>query len=80
MLSTVVLLGPRFTSTIHTIGTWCNAQPVARNAPLLITASPLADGLLLRLAGTAYESIERWLRTHLDEAVATFGDHWSRKP
>jgi urease accessory protein len=79
-LSTALLIGPRFTADSARLLAWCAAQPITRNASLLIAASPLADGVLLRLAGTAYEPIDRWLREHLGPAAAGFGDHWSRKP
>lgn len=79
-LSTVLLVGPRFADHAARLLAWCAAQPIERDAPLLITASPLADGVLLRCAATAYEPIDRWLREHLHAPVAGFGDHWSRKP
>lgn len=79
-LGTVILVGPRFTTDTARLLAWCAAQPVERDVPLLIAASPLADGVLLRLAGTAYEPIDRWLREHLHAPAAGFGDHWSRKP
>ncbi len=79
-LSTALLLGPRFAADTARLLTWCAAQPIERGAPLLVAASPLADGVLLRLAGIAYEPIDRWLREHLHAPAAGFGDHWSRKP
>ena len=79
-LSTALLLGPRFVADSARLVAWCAAQPIARDAPLLVAASPLADGVLLRLAGIAYEPIDRWLREHLHAPAAGFGDHWSRKP
>lgn len=79
-MSTVLLIGPRFTEATARLLSWCAAQSVERNAPFLIAASPLANGVMLRLAATAYESIDRWLREHLHAPANTFGDHWSRKP
>jgi urease accessory protein len=79
-LSTVLLVGPRFVDAAARLLAWCAAQPVERDASLLIAASPLADGVLLRCAATAYESIDHWLREHLHAPAASFGDHWSRKP
>lgn len=79
-LSSAVLLGPRFAADSARLLAWSAAQPIARGADLLVAASPLADGVLLRLAGTAYEPIDRWLREHLHAPAAGFGDHWSRKP
>jgi len=79
-ISTAMLIGPRFAETTAQLLAWCAAQPIERDAPLLIAASPLADGVLLRLAGIAYEPIDRWLREHLRVPAASFGDHWSRKP
>jgi urease accessory protein len=79
-LSTALLIGPRFAADSARLLAWCAVQPIDRDANLLIAASPLADGVLLRLAGTAYESIDGWLREHLHAPAAGFGDHWSRKP
>lgn len=79
-LSTVLLVGPRFAKDTARLLAWCAVQPIERDAPLLIAASPLADGVLLRCAATAYEPIDRWLREHLHAPAASFGDHWSRKP
>ncbi|HEX3132251.1 MAG TPA: urease accessory protein UreD [Planctomycetota bacterium] len=79
-LSTVLLVGPRFAHDTARLLAWCAAQPIEPGAPLRIAASPLADGVVLRCAATAYEPIDRWLREHLQAAAASFGDHWSRKP
>lgn len=79
-IATVVLLGPRCLDSANLLLAASRAQAVERDAPLLVSASPLADGVLVRLAATAFETIDRWLRAHLGGIAATFGDHWSRKP
>jgi urease accessory protein len=79
-IGTALLLGPRCAGASAALLAWSAAQPVACDAPLLVTASPLADGALVRLAATSFQAIDRCLHQHLDGVAASFGDHWSRKP
>ncbi len=79
-LCTVVLLGPRCAHAAKTLLTWHRAQPVEKQADLLVSASPLADGAVLRLAANGYDVLEGFLRQHLGDAIRLFGDHWFRKP
>jgi urease accessory protein len=80
-IATVLLLGPRCASHAASLLTWHNTQPLNPQADLLMSASPVADGVLLRLGATRYDLLEQFLRHHLGPATtALFGDHWQRKP
>lgn len=80
-VSTVVVIGPRFTALANTLLANFSTAPVERGAPLLVSASPLADGALLRIAAIAYEPLDQFLRQHLSATVTALGgDHWQRKP
>lgn len=50
------------------------SHPVTRRAPLLCTASPIAGGALLRLAGERVEDVARALRSHLGFLPNLLGD------
>jgi len=56
------------------------AWPVARGAKLLASASPLAHGAVLRLAGEDLEAVGRELHRQLGFTAAWLGDNpWARK-
>jgi urease accessory protein len=76
----VVLLGPRCRQHAIDLLGWHQAQTLSAHAEFLVSASPLADGAVLRLAATGYELIERFLRLHLGPVAGLFGDQWYRKP
>ena len=80
-IATVLLLGPRCATHAASLLAWHNSQPLNPQADLLMSASPVADGVLLRLGATRYDLLEQFLRHHLGPATtALFGDHWQRKP
>ncbi|MDB4962516.1 MAG: ureD [Myxococcales bacterium] len=71
-LGTALLLGPRFASTLP--------QITSLDRDLVIAASPLADGVILRIAGTDLSRVVSTLRAFLAPACTLAGeDPWSRK-
>jgi urease accessory protein len=80
-LASVLLLGPRCVAHAAALLTWHNKQPLNAQADLLVSASPIADGVLLRLGAHGYDVLDQFLRHHLGPVVTElFGDHWQRKP
>lgn len=56
------------------------ARPVRRSEPLVVSASPLGNGALLRVAGESVEQVGRELHHHLKPLSALLGDDpWARK-
>jgi urease accessory protein len=56
------------------------SRPVERAAALLCSASPVQDGVVLRLAGEDVESVSRELKQHLTFLADFLGDDpWARK-
>ena len=56
------------------------AQPVKPREPLLVSASPLADGVLLRLAATTHNAAQQALRDLLAPVLALAGGApWLRR-
>ncbi|MGA2500314.1 MAG: urease accessory protein UreD [Tepidisphaeraceae bacterium] len=79
-LATVVMLGPLLAQAAGNILAQVASMPLDRQASLLIAASPLHDGLILRLAGDRPESVYAALRERLGMVLALFGDDpWKRK-
>lgn len=55
-------------------------RPVDRRGALITSASPVADGAILRVAGCQVEDVGRELHSHLRFARALLGDDpWARK-
>jgi urease accessory protein len=79
-LATVVMLGPQCQPHAARLVEWVRSQPISPPDGLLFSASPLADGLILRMAGIRSEGIGRWLRDRLDFIPDLLGDDpWRRK-
>ncbi|HVY68730.1 MAG TPA: urease accessory protein UreD [Verrucomicrobiae bacterium] len=56
------------------------AMPVPRQAPLLLSASPARDGVILRVAGERVEEVGRAIRERLSFVRDLLGDDpWARK-
>jgi urease accessory protein len=56
------------------------ALPVERRAPVLISASPVKDGAVLRVAGEEVAEVEKHLRRCLEPLSDLLGDEpWSRR-
>jgi urease accessory protein len=58
-LATVVLLGPGLGLYAQQILEWCNAQPIDPQARVVFSASPLREGVILRMAGMSVEEVGR---------------------
>ena len=57
-----------------------SGRAVERRAALVTSASPVADGALLRIAGESVEQVGRELHHHLKPLAALLGDDpWARK-
>jgi urease accessory protein len=79
-LATVALLGPRLASDAKEIFEWCSAQPITAKANLVFAASPLHEGVLLRLAGTSVEAVGRAIHERLGFVRELLKDDpWERK-
>jgi len=58
-----------------------SALPAPRRAAVLISASPLKDGAILRMAGEEVGEVEKHLRRCLEPLSDLLGDEpWSRRP
>jgi hypothetical protein len=54
--------------------------PAKRRGSLLISASPIADGAVLRVAGEEVGAVDRYLRRHLTSLSEFLGeDPWCRR-
>jgi urease accessory protein len=79
-LATVAIIGQHLAVHAHAILSWINEQPITPKASLVLAASPLREGLLLRLAGKSVEQVGREIHRHLafvDSLLAD--DPWRRK-
>jgi urease accessory protein len=80
--ATLIMLGPRVAAHSQHLLSYVNGRPIdpAPDAPLLVAASPLADGLILRLASTTTEHASQALRSSLACLSDLLGEHpWNRK-
>jgi urease accessory protein len=79
-LATVVMVGPAVRDAAERLMEFVNAQPAPTRSPLLFAASPLPDGVVLRVAGPGTEAVGGWLRERLDVVPRLAGeDPWGRK-
>jgi urease accessory protein len=80
LLATVVLLGPRVAAAAAAVLAEVSARPAAP-APVLLTASPLADGVIVKVAAAGVEPGLAALRATLSFLPAILGeDPLSRRP
>jgi urease accessory protein len=80
LLATIVLTGPLVAAPAAALLAALHALPPARDG-LLAAASPVGDGLLLRLASRSVEAGLAAIRRHLDFLPALLGeDPLSRRP
>ncbi len=78
-LATAILVGPRFAEIAAAELARIASAPVTRRAPLVIAASPLADGVIARLAG-GIDAVVAATRALLAPACARAGeDPWARR-
>jgi urease accessory protein len=79
-MATLVVLGPRLSSLSRTILEEATGEPVGRKASLIASASPLKDGLVVRIIGQETEEVSDFLRRRLQGLAELLGeDPWSRK-
>jgi urease accessory protein len=79
-LALVAVIGPGLAAQAAAILADIAAQPVAVRAPLVVSASPLAHGVLLRLAGEQVEEVGREIQRLLGFVASLLQDDpWSRK-
>jgi urease accessory protein len=80
VLANLLLAGPRLRDASIALLEHVAALPAEPRQAMLMAASPLGDGVLLRMAGTTHEEIERTLRLLLAPAWPVIGgDPWSRR-
>jgi len=78
--ATIALLGPQFVTYAKEILDWIAAQPIRPRADLIFAASPLREGVLLRLAGVSVEEVGRAIHTRLGFVRDLLKDDpWARK-
>ncbi|NBV21893.1 MAG: urease accessory protein UreD [Proteobacteria bacterium] len=73
-LALLLLLGPPVASAAQQLLADLAARPVERRAPLVVSASALGDGALLRIAGERFEDVARELHSHLAFLPSHLGD------
>jgi urease accessory protein len=78
--ATLLLMGPRFADGAAALLAWSSAQPISRRDPMIFSASPIADGTVVRVAGPSTESVGAWIRRRLEFLPRMLGgDPWNRK-
>jgi urease accessory protein len=76
----VVILGPSVAGAASRVLSRVDRLPLGRANSLTFAASPIAGGVVLRVAGTGVEAVGRWLRHELTFIVGLLGeDPWLRK-
>jgi urease accessory protein len=79
-LAVIVVAGSALAEKAARLLTDVAALPVTRHASLIVTASPIQDGVLLRLAGECVEDVGREVHQHLAFISEILDDEpWSRK-
>ena len=79
-LASLLLLGSPLQKLSETMLQVIASRPVNRNAPLSASASPVRDGVLLRLVGESVEKVRQEIQAHLFFLRDMLGDDpWSRK-
>jgi urease accessory protein len=78
--ASLLLLGPAVRDAAQRLLAEVGARPVEQRAAFVCSASPVADGAILRLAGEQVETVGRELHQHLVSLTALLGDDpWARK-
>ena len=79
-LATLLMIGPVFRSQAQQLLERMRQEPVLRRDALVASASPVADGVVLRLAGTHFESVAAELHRQIAPLADLLADDpWSRK-
>jgi urease accessory protein len=78
--ATLLLVGPAVRDFATQLLEQINKEPVTRSATLIASASPVAGGAVLRIAGEDVEAVGRELHRHLAFLSDLLGDDpWVRK-
>jgi urease accessory protein len=76
----LLVLGPMLRGLAKSLLADISERHVNRQSPLLMSASPVGEGALLRVAGTDVESVGRQLKRLLGALAEPLGDDpWARK-
>lgn len=79
-LASVLLLGPKLEFHAKALLAAIASEPVVPRASLIVSASPCADGLVMRLAGASVEEVGRAIQRHLSFLSGLLQDDpWARK-
>ena len=79
-LALLVLIGPMIAAAVTQILAATEALPVTPRAKLIMSASPIRHGVILRLAGESSEEVAREVRRSLAFVPEFLGDDpWGRK-
>jgi urease accessory protein len=79
-LIVAILIGPALAQAAADVLARVERQPLDRRAPLIVSASRVAGGCLLRIAGTSVEQTGSTLRELLGFVPSLLGDDpWARK-
>lgn len=79
-VASVFVVGPALRTLGERILNDVNARPVTRRASLVASASPVAGGVVLRVAGEVTETVGLELRQQLAPVTGLLGDDpWARK-
>jgi urease accessory protein len=78
--ATIVVLGKSVEPNAKEILDWASSQRIEPGASLMFAASPLHEGVLLRLAGTSVEEVSRAIQERLGFVRELLdGNPWERK-
>lgn len=78
--ATLILMGPPLRAFSSELLADVQQQPLAGRAPVISSASPIKEGVLLRVAGDSVETVQRTLMPHLLRLVPLLQHNpWSRK-
>lgn len=79
-MGSLLLIGPKLREAAQKLLAEVGAAPVLRQAALVFSASPIADGAVLRIAGEHVEAVGRELHKYLALLNPLLGDDpWARK-
>ena len=78
--ASLLFLGPALSAFATKLLATVSQEPVLRESSLLVSASPVDDGVVFRVAGVQVEAVGRELHRHLTPLSGLLGDNpWARK-
>ena len=79
-IALLVLTGPLVAAAAAAILAEIEPMPVTKRAPLILSASAISQGAIVRVAGESGEEVSRAIRRFLKFAPELLGDDpWARK-